>query len=100
MKFGHKFNKQRDQPHEHIEPTYGETIQYEKQEDLTLELDKEGKTFIQQVLGTFLYNARAVDPTMLMALNAIATEQSKPTRKTMEKTYSFWTMWQVIQTQC
>ena len=31
-----------------------------------------------------LYNARAVDPTILPSLSAIATEQAKPTQATMK----------------
>ena len=37
---------------------------------------------IQQIVGTFLLYARAVDPTMLMALSTIATEQSQGTQNT------------------
>ena len=40
------------------------------------------KTFIQQVIGSFLFYGRAVDPTMLTALNSIAEHQAKPTRNT------------------
>ena len=40
---------------------------------------------IQQVLGTFLYYARAVDPIMLVALSAISSEQASPIKSTMEK---------------
>jgi hypothetical protein len=36
-------------------------------------LDDAGKKHIQQVVGSFLYYARAVNPTMLMALSDIAT---------------------------
>ena len=36
------------------------------------------KKFVQQVLGSFLYYARAVDLTIQQALNAIAEEQSNP----------------------
>jgi hypothetical protein len=36
---------------------------------------------IQQVTGSVLYYARAVDPTVLMPLNDIATEQTKATEK-------------------
>ena len=39
--------------------------------------------------GTFLYYARAVDPTMLVALSAIAADQATPTERTLEKTLSF-----------
>ena len=34
----------------------------------------------------FLYYARAVDPTMLVALSAIAADQADPTERTLEKT--------------
>jgi hypothetical protein len=36
---------------------------------------------IQKVTGSVLYYARAVDPTVLMPLNDIATEQTKATEK-------------------
>jgi len=36
------------------------------------------------VAGTLLYYGRAVDNTILTALSAVATEQAKPTQKTME----------------
>ena len=47
-------------------------------------LDKEGKLRVQQVVGSFLYYARAVDMTILHALNSIAADSSKPTERTME----------------
>jgi hypothetical protein len=40
---------------------------------------------IQQVCGKFLYYARAVDTTMLHALNDLATQTTKGTEKTMEE---------------
>ena len=48
-------------------------------------LGKEDKSFIQQVTGTFLYYARAVDPTMLVALSSIASAQANPTEETMKR---------------
>ena len=45
--------------------------------------------YIQQVTGTFLYYARAVDSTMLVALSAISAQQSDPTQETLEKTLKF-----------
>eukprot|EP00957_Ditylum_brightwellii_P147873 11260261-Ditylum_brightwellii.AAC.1 len=36
---------------------------------------------IQEILGTLLFYARAVDPAMLMALNTIAFKQEHPTSK-------------------
>jgi hypothetical protein len=48
-------------------------------------LDADGKKYIQQVVGSFLYYARAVDPTILMALSDIATQQNKPTENTRKR---------------
>ena len=78
-----------DQPHEHVAPVYGATIHYAKNMDTSTKLGPEDTKFIQQVTGTFLYYARAVDATMLVALSAIASDQSGPTAKTMEKTLRF-----------
>ena len=52
-------------------------------------LGKESRKYIQQDLVTFLYYARAVDPTMLVALRAITSEQSSPTRATIKKVDQF-----------
>ena len=49
-------------------------------------LDKGGEQYIQQVVGSLLYYARAVDLTILFALSAIAAEQSSPTTNTMQRT--------------
>jgi hypothetical protein len=76
--------KPQHQPHKHTVPTYGQKTQYETIDE-SAELDKNGKTYIQQVTGTFLYYARAVDPTMLVALSAIASAQANPTIETMAK---------------
>ena len=72
-RFNHKLRKLNDQPHRHIIPTYGAKIQYGTKEDLTPKLDAEKTKFIEQVTG-FLYYARDVDPTMLVALSAIAAD--------------------------
>ena len=44
---------------------------------------------VQQIVGTFLFYARAVDPTMLTALSTIATEQSQGTQTTKDKAEHF-----------
>ena len=46
---------------------------------------------LQQIVGTFLFYSRAVDPTMLMALSIIATEQTQGTHTTKEKAEHFLT---------
>ena len=49
--------------------------------DITPKLNEKSKLCIQQVLGTCLYYARAVDNTILPALSSIASEQATPTEK-------------------
>ena len=52
---------------------------------------------VQEIIGTFLFYARAVDITMLKALGTMSTQQSKPTEATMKASSSFLTMLQLIQ---
>eukprot|EP00536_Pseudo-nitzschia_multiseries_P010808 jgi/Psemu1/117305/gw1.343.9.1 len=59
-------------------PAYGAKIQYTKIEDTTNLSDEEIK-FIQQVTGKFLFYARAIDSTMLHALNDIASAKNNQT---------------------
>ena len=41
---------------------------------------------MQQIIGTLLYYTIAVDPTMLVAIGAIASQQSKAKQKTRDAT--------------
>ena len=43
---------------------------------------KQETTKIQQIVSSLLYYARAVDPTLLVALGSIASDQNKPTAST------------------
>jgi hypothetical protein len=76
--------KQQNSPHPHVAPNYGAKVQYTPEDDDSPPLDKEDTKYIQAVAGTLLYYGRAVDNTILTALSAVATEQAKPTQKTME----------------
>jgi hypothetical protein len=53
--------------------------------DATPVLNAKGIKWIQQIVGSILYYARAVDMTVPMALSSIAVEQMKATEKTMER---------------
>ena len=44
---------------------------------------------LQQIVGTFLFYSRAIDPTMLMALSIITTEQTQGTQTTKDKAEHF-----------
>jgi hypothetical protein len=61
---------------------YGKDTQSFMPTDDSPLLDNAGKKCIQQVVGSFVYYARAVDPTILMALFNIATQQAAPTENT------------------
>ena len=41
-------------------------------------------TYVQQIVGTLLFYAQAIDKTMIVALNSIAVEQSNATAETSE----------------
>jgi hypothetical protein len=52
------------------------------------------KKRVQQVVGSFLYYAQAVDSTLLMALSDIATQQATPTENSMQQVDQFFDyMW-------
>jgi hypothetical protein len=69
-------------PHKWTRPVYGAKIQYAPDPDDTTLLPAAGTKRVQQIVGTLLYYARAVDSTMLVALNAISASQSKATETT------------------
>ena len=71
-------------PHKWTQVAYGQKTQMAPV-DLTPRLDKEGILYVQSCVGSFLYYARAVDPTMLVALNEIGSQQSKATQNTLAK---------------
>jgi hypothetical protein len=52
-------------------------------------LNNAGKKQIQRLVGSFMYYARAVDPTILMALSDIATQQAAPTENTIKHVNQF-----------
>ena len=86
-KFGHPApHRAQYSPHQWTRPVYGQKIQYAAQDKLGQVLDKKGQRRIQSIVGTFLYYGRAVEPTILPALNEIATFQAKPTDDTVKRT--------------
>jgi hypothetical protein len=85
-KFQHEAPKhQQHTPSRYVTPVYGAKTQYVTKYDTTPLTTKQCLT-IQKVTGSVLYYAREVDPTVLMSLNEIATEQAKTTEKTQAAT--------------
>jgi hypothetical protein len=60
---------------------YGAKTQYATQDE-TPPLTSKQCVSIQKVPGSVLYYARTLDPTLLMPINYIATEQTEATEKT------------------
>ena len=68
------------QPYPHVKLTYSSKAQYTEDVNTSLLLDKEGKKYIQEVIGTFLYYAGCVGSTMLLAPGSLATQQAHQTQ--------------------
>ena len=64
-------------------------MQYAKGEDDSPLLSKADNKFVQEVIGVFVYYARAVDLTMLSALGTLAAQQAAPTQNTMKNLHQF-----------
>jgi hypothetical protein len=67
-------------PPRFVKPVYSAKTQYATRDE-TPPLTAQQCITIQKVTGSVLNYARAVDPTVLMSLNYIATEQTKATEK-------------------
>jgi hypothetical protein len=72
-------------PSRYVTPVYGAKTQYATKDEIP-PLTAKQCLIIQKVTGSVLYYARAVDPTVLMPINDIATEQIKATEKTQAAT--------------
>jgi hypothetical protein len=66
-------------PHPAPPVRYGRTAQEPAPIDKAPPLPPEKHKQVQQIIGSFLYYGRAVDLTILKALNSLARQQSKPT---------------------
>eukprot|EP00957_Ditylum_brightwellii_P203545 15335113-Ditylum_brightwellii.AAC.1 len=84
LKYGHQKLKQaQHSPHKHSPMHYGAKTQWVG-EDLTEPLEKMGIKRVQDIVGILLYYACVVDPTLVAALNTIASQQANAKTKTEE----------------
>jgi hypothetical protein len=72
-------------PHTWNPPIYGAKTQYVEDETTSPALSDKDVNKLQQLTGTLLYYARAVDPTLLRPINVLASEQSRATAVTADK---------------
>ena len=77
--------KPQHSPHPHTLPTYGKQQQFTPGPDTSPLLSSSQTTYIQSIVGSFLYYGRAVDPTILPAINEIGLSQATPTQNTLLK---------------
>jgi hypothetical protein len=85
----HKFQHRKptrlvNQPHKHVEPTYGAKVQYAEEPDDSRKLNKDEISEIMQIVGSLLYYAQTIDSTLLVALSDIESAQSKGTEETQK----------------
>ena len=86
QRFEHPAPKRpQDSPHPWTAPVYGAKTQFTAPPDTTPVLPPSARTRIQEIIGTLLFYARAIDDTMLLALNSLASEQTTATETTMDK---------------
>ena len=78
--------KPQHSPYKHIPPIYGTEPQTPVPEPKGRSVTPAEKQRIQSIVGSLLYYARAVDPTLLPAINTIAMQISQATVETIEAT--------------
>jgi hypothetical protein len=72
-------------PHTWNPLVYGAKTKYVDDETTSPALSDKDVNKLQQLTGTLLYYARAVDPTLIMTINVLASEQSRATAVTADK---------------
>jgi hypothetical protein len=72
-------------PHTWNPPMYGAKTQFVNDETTSPALSNKDVKKLQQLMGTLLYYARAVDTTSIMRINLLASEQSNATKFTAHK---------------
>ena len=81
----HPNNKPEYYQHKHVEPNYGQKVQYAEPVNDAPTLDYVDINLIQKNVGTFLYYGIAVDNTISVALSTITSEQSAATSNAAKK---------------
>ena len=86
LRFKHPIvTRKQNSPHKWTPPIYGKKTQLVNDPLTSPTLSPAKKLFIQQVIGSLLYYALAVDCTLLVALGDLAASQANPTEDTLDK---------------
>ena len=65
-------------PHAWIPPTYGQKVKYAFPPEMLPVLYKKGTKRVQSITGTFQYYMKDIDPTMILAVKKLASQQLAP----------------------
>ena len=85
-----------DSPIIYVPPNYSKHQQEAPLDEPSTPLTPAETKELQEIVGVFLFYARAVDPTMLTAINKIASRQAKPTsliKKEVERFLQYANKW-------
>ena len=83
LRFQHPIpTRKQHSPHSWTTPNYGATQQYATEVDDSSKLPPAGVLRVQQIIGSLLYYALAVDCTLLVALGDLASAQTTATEHT------------------
>jgi hypothetical protein len=74
-------------------PIYGAKTQFVTEATSSPALSDKEINKLQKLTGTLLYYARAVDPTLIMPINILASEQSTATNVTADKVIKLLNYW-------
>ena len=74
-------------PHPYSQPVYGKHTQYATPPDTSSFLSPKRKQRLQAIIGSLLYYARAIDGSLLPAINEISASQASPTTNTETKVH-------------
>ena len=83
QRFAPSLTKGAASPSVYTPPSYGARTQFTDVDDSAAATPSQIKR-LQEIVGSFLYYARAVDTTMLEAVNHLASMQANPTQRVME----------------
>jgi hypothetical protein len=72
-------------PHKWNPQVYGANAQYVEDDNNSPALSAKNVNKLQQLMGTLLYYSRTVDPTLIMPINVLESEQTEATSDTADK---------------
>ena len=86
-----KTKRPQDSPYSWTQPIYEKNNQMIPEKAPAKKMDDNNQKILQKIVGNFIYYTRAVDPTIIMALNSLAEVQNTLTIETAKQVTQFLT---------